>query len=155
MKVTFAPKDVVQIDDAKIIFKNFEGRGSKFNREGDKNFAVIIDDQDIADALIEKGYNVKIKPPRDVDDEPFMYLTVKVKFNGRGPKIYLRSGDSQHRLDEEGAECIDNMDIVSVDLDISPYDWVVQEGTPNERQGRTAYLRSMLVTQEVDRFSED
>lgn len=155
MKITFAPRGIVQIDDAKIIFRNFSGEGSKFNREGDRNFSILIDDQDIADALIEQGWNVKIKPARDEDDIPFMHLPVKIKFNDRGPKVYLKSGSAKVRLDEESIGCIDNVDIISVDLDIRPYDWVVREGTPDEKRGRSAYLQSMCVTQEVDRFASE
>ena len=81
MKLSYGPRGVIQIDDARIVYRNFRGEGSKFNREGDRNFAVIIPDQDIADELIAKGWNVKIKPPRDEDDAPFMYLPVKVKYD--------------------------------------------------------------------------
>ena len=154
MKINFAARGVVQIDDARIIYRNFAGAPSKFNREGDRNFAVVIDDQDIAEALTEKGWNVKIKPPRDEDDDPFIYLQVKVKFNDRGPNVYLHTGANRNKLDEETIGCLDVIDIVSVDMDIRPYDWVIQEGTPNEKSGRTAYLQSMRVVQEIDRFAE-
>ena len=98
----------------------------------------------MADELQKRGWNVKIKPPRDDEDDPFMYLPVKVKFNDRGPAIYLQTGKAMNRLSEDIIGC----------LDIRPYDWVIQEGTPNEKSGRTAYLQSMKVVQEVDRFAE-
>ena len=148
MEITFAPKDILQIDDARIVYRNFSGTGSKFNREGDRNFAVVIPDQDIADELVNGGWNVKIKPPRDEDDTPFMFLPVKIKFNERGPKVYLQSGDKTVELDEESVDCLDDVDILGVDLDIRPYDWEV-----NGKQGRTAYLQSIHVVQEVDRFA--
>ena len=150
MKINFAARGVVQIDDARIIYKNFAGAPSKFNREGDRNFAVVIEDQDIAEALTEKGWNVKIKPPREEGDEPFMFLPVKVKFNDRGPRVYLQNslgGRNRVTLDEDTVGILDNVDITNVDLDIRPYDWDVQGKT-----GRTAYLQSICVTQEVDRF---
>ena len=150
MKITFAPRGILQIDEARIIFRNFSGEGSKFNREGDRNFSVLIDDQDIADALIEQGWNLKIKPPRDEGDIPFMHLPVKVKFNDRGPAVYLRSGGNQIELDEESVSCLDNIDIIDVELDIRPYDWEV-----NGKTGRTAYLHAMRVTQRIDRFSAE
>ena len=150
MKINFASRGVVQIDEARIIYRNFAGAPSKFNREGDRNFAVVIEDQDIAEALTEKGWNVKIKPPREEGDEPFMFLPVKVKFNDRGPRVYLQNslgGRNRVTLDEDTVGILDNVDITNVDLDIRPYDWDVQGKT-----GRTAYLQSICVTQEVDRF---
>ena len=148
MHLTFAPRGILQIDDAMIIYRNFEGRGDKFNREGDRNFAVIIPDQELADELIKEGWNVKIKPPRDEDEDPFMYLPVKVKFNDRGPNAYLQTGSKMNRLSEGSIGVLDNVDIVSVDLDIRPYDWEVSGKT-----GRTAYLQSIKVTQDIDRFA--
>ena len=111
---------------------------------------MVIEDQDIAEALTDKGWNVKIKPPREEGDEPFMFLPVKVKFNDRGPKVYLQNslgGRNRVTLDEDTVGILDNVDITNVDLDIRPYDWDVQGKT-----GRTAYLQSICVTQEVDRF---
>ena len=149
MNVTFAPRGILQIDDARIIYRNFSGIGSKFNREGDRNFAVIISNQEIADALIAEGWNVKIKPAREEGDAPFMYLPIKVKFNDRGPIVYLKTGKAMNKLDEESISCLDNVDILSVDMDIRPYDWEV-----NGKAGRSAYLQSICVTQEVDRFAD-
>lgn len=149
MRITYAPRDILQIDDARIIYRNFAGRGDKFNREGDRNFAVVIPDEEMANELTERGWNVKIKPPREEGDMPFMYLPVKIKFNERGPVVYLRTAKVQNRLDEESISLLDNIDILSVDLDIRPYDWDV-----NGKTGRTAYLQSICVTQQVDRFAE-
>ena len=147
MHITFAPRGILQIDDARITYKNFKGEGTKFNREGDRNFALIIPEREMADALINEGWNVKIKPPRDEDDDPFMYLPVKIKFNDRGPNVYLATGNRMNRLDEESIACLDDIDILSVDMDIRPYDWDV-----NGKSGRTAYLQSIKVTQRIDRF---
>ena len=77
-----------------------------------------------------------------------MYLPVKVKFGNRGPHIYLLTGRAQNKLDEDTVGLIDDISILNVDLDIRPYDWEV-----NGKEGRTAYLQSMEVTQESDRFA--
>lgn len=147
MKVEFT-RGILQIEDARIIFRNFSGEGSKYNREGDRNFAVIIPDEEIKDQLIENGWNVKIKPPRDEDDSPFMYLPVKIRFNHRGPGIYLVSGDKVTRLNEETIGMLDEVDIKSVDMDLRPYDWEV-----NGKTGRSAYLQALNVIQNIDRFA--
>lgn len=149
MRITYAPRDILQIDDARIIYRNFAGRGDKYNRKGDRNFAVLIPDEKLADELAKRGWNVKVKPPREDGDTPFMFLPVKVKFNDRGPNVYLKTGDAQNRLDEESVSILDNIDIVGVDLDIRPYDWSV-----NGKDGRTAYLQAIRVTQDVDRFAD-
>lgn len=149
MHISFGPRGILQIDDALITYRNFSGAPSKFNREGDRNFAVIIETEDDANLLIEDGWNVRIKPPREDGDTPFMYLPVKIKFNDRGPRIQLESGSAINRLDEETVECLDNIDIASVDLDIRPYDWNV-----NGKTGRTAYLQAIHVRQVYDRFQD-
>ena len=148
MNICFAPKGILQIDDARIIFKNFEGRGDKFNREGDRNFSLLIEDENTANALIKEGWNVKIKPGREEGDDPFMRLPVKVKFTDYGPNAYLITGNRRNKLDEERIGCLDNIEIESVDMDIRPYDWEV-----NGKTGRTAYLQSMEVVQRIDRFA--
>lgn len=150
MNITFAPRGILQIDDAMITYRNFSGTGTKFNREGDRNFALIIDDPEIADALKEEGWNVRVKPPREEGDDPFMYLPVKIKFSERGPNVYLATGNNLNKLDEESIACLDDIDIIGVDLDIRPYDWDV-----NGKSGRTAYLQSIKVTQRVDRFAQE
>jgi hypothetical protein len=156
MNITFAPRGILQIDGARITHKNFSGAPSQFNRKGDKNFSLIIDDEILADKLVNDkneygvGWNVKVKPPRDADEDPFIYLGVKVRFNDFGPNVYLKSGNNMVRLDEESISCLDSIAIESVDLDIRPYDSEV-----NGKPYRSAYLQGMCVTQrKSDRFAD-
>lgn len=162
MHITFAPRGILQIDNARIKYRNFAGVGDKFNREGDRNFALIIDagtiDKDptvrsaeeIRDILLKDvnkygvGWNVKTKEFDDRD--PSIYLTVKVKFTDR-TTVYLRSDGNMRELDEESIDMLDKIDILNVDLDIRPYDDEI-----NGRPFRAAYLHSICVTQDVDRF---
>ena len=149
MKITFAPRNILQIDDARIIYRNFAGEASQFNRAGDRNFSVLIEDEQLANELQDHGWNVKIKQAREEGDTPFMHLPVKVKFNDRGPSVYLVSGSNRVKLDEETIGMLDNIDILGVDLDIRPFDWEV-----NGKAGRAAYLQSICVTQYIDRFAQ-
>ena len=41
-------RDNVVIEDAHLIWKNFSGEETQFNRAGNRNFNVIIDDPDFA-----------------------------------------------------------------------------------------------------------
>lgn len=148
MKLSFGPRDRLIIDDAIIKFPNFEGREEKFNRKGDRNFLIDIPTEEMAQALMDRGWNVSIKDKRDEGGDLFMSLKVKVKFNERGPAIYLNTNGRVNMLDEESAGMIDQIDIASVSMDIRPYDWEVSGKT-----GRTAYLERMDVVQELDRFA--
>lgn len=150
MEIGFARDGkLLQIDDARIIFKNFSGEESKFNRAGDRNFAVRINDPDVVDQLIADGWNVTVKPPKEEGDDPYMYIKVKIKFNDRGPKVFLRSGKHVRRLSEQNVGLLDSIDILRVDLDLRAYDWKV-----NGKTGRTAYLDSINVEQDLNRFEE-
>ena len=152
MNIVFAPRGILQIDEIDgrdIIFKNFRGEGDKFNRQCDRNFSLRLRDTDTADAMLERGWNVRIKDDRDDEEGPFMRLPIKIKFSDYGPKVYLWTGNRRNELDEETIGCLDNIDIESVNMDIRPYDWEV-----NGRTGRTAYLQTIEVFQRVDRFAE-
>ena len=151
MELTFAPRGILQIDGAMITHRNFAGRGDQYNREGDKNFSLIIPTQEMADELIAQGWNVKIRDARDEGGEPFMFLKVKVKFNERGPKVYLKSGRAINELDENSIGMLDDIQIMNVDMDIRPYDW----GPINGKYGRSAYLQNIRVHQRIDRFAAD
>lgn len=146
-----ARNGLLRIDGAKITYRNFEGRRDRYNSSGEKSFGLIIDDEEIAQELTDQGWNVKIKPPREDGDIPFMFLPVKVKFNFKGPHIYLKTGDRLNALDEESVGVLDSIDIANVDMDVRPYDWEMNGNT-----GRTAYLQSMRVVQMItDRFAEE
>lgn len=160
MKINFAPRGIVEIDNAEFLWSNFSGRGTDFNREGDRNFNLRIRDEEIANALIEEGFNVKIRPPRTEGEEALMYLKVNVKFHPQGselerlnPVVYLLTPTfnggrpKRNMLNEDTICCLDHIDIRNIELDISGSNWKVQG-----RTGRSAYLKKLYVTQEVDRF---
>ena len=74
---------VFQIVDAEIGFRNFAGKESQYNPEGNRNFCVFIDDSEFAHELMNDGWNVRWTKPRNEDDEPRAYMPVKVAFKDR------------------------------------------------------------------------
>lgn len=157
MEIFYAPNGNLQIDNATLIFRNFEGRGDMYNRPGDRNFAIRIDDIAMAEELRDRGWNVSIKEGRDEDEGPRMHLKVKLAYKERvdkrgeikitGPNAYLWSSDNRTVLDRETISCLDHIELGKVDLDIRPFDWVV-----NGREGRSAWLNSIEAHQNIDRF---
>ena len=141
--------DIIQVDDGRIIWPNFEGRQTQFNDKGKRNFSWRITDPELAERLKADGWNVKIKPPREEGEEPFMHLPVKVNFDGwNPPNIYLVSGNNTRKLDAETAGNLDTIDIIKADFDIRAFDYDTPRGS-----GRAAYLHAARIVQRVDRFA--
>lgn len=141
------PNDnTVLMENVRIIFRNFTGKEGQYNREGDRNFAVLLDDS-VANAMAEDNWNVKWLRPRDEEEEenPQAYLPVSVNFKGRPPRIVLITSRGRTNLDESTVEMLDWADILNVDLIVRPYEWTV-----NDKSGIKAYLQSLYVTIEED-----
>lgn len=144
----------LKIENARILFRNFSGRESKYNRAGQRNFCVYIDDPDDAKRLIDDGWNIRVRPPREDGEEPRYYIQVAVSFDNIPPTIYMLTKRKKIKLDEESIDALDFAEIRNIDLIIRPYNWVIQEGTRNEKSGIKAYLRTMYVVIDEDEFAE-
>lgn len=136
------------IEDARIFWKNFSGRGSQYNAEGSRNFCVEIDPND-AEVLSADGWNVKYSRPREEGEEGTPYIQVSVAYGNYPPKIYLVTSKNKTLLDEETIGELDRAEIEKVDLIISPYLWNIKtkDGT---KSGVKAYCKTMYVTIEDD-----
>lgn len=137
------------IEGAKIIFRNFSGRETKFNRAGNRNFNVLIEDAEMARQLADDGWNIKVLKPKEEGDEPKHCLEVTVSFKVRPPMITLVTRRVKTKLDEESIETLDYAEINNVDLIIRPRYWEA-----NGKSGIKAYLKTMYVTISEDVFAD-
>lgn len=146
----------VILEGVRLVYKNFAGAEGKYNRAGDRNFSVVLNDEQ-AEEFKKAGWNVKSKPPREDGDLWFHHLPVAVSFKGRPPRLVLvtkvldrNSGEyvkARVPLGEEECEMFDYVDAQEIDIILRPYRWNVSGNT-----GTKAYLHAIYVTLNQDRL---
>lgn len=132
------------VEDARLVFRNFSGAESQYNRAGDRNFAVILDDKVAAD-MLRDGWNVKMLSSRDDEVEDTPYIQVAVGYKTRPPRIVMITSTGRTNITEDMVGTLDWVDIQTVDLIARAYEWEV-----NGKTGIKAYLQSMFITIEED-----
>jgi hypothetical protein len=134
------------IRNAEIRYLNFAGKEGPFNEAGDRNFAVVIDDHELAEDLKKDGWNIKPFKKREPEDPDKFYIPVAVSFKVKPPVIEMiveprRGVKVRQPLEEDLVELIDVADIAKVDLTLNPFRWSVGQKT-----GVKAYLKAFFVT---------
>jgi hypothetical protein len=132
------------IEGAQILFRNFAGRPGPYNDEGDRNFAVIVP-PDLLDNLIKDGWNVKFLEAREEGEPDIPFISVRVNFDNKPPRVVTLTSSSRTSLNEKSVEMLDYADFANVDLICNGYEWNVQG-----KSGTKAYLKSLFVTLEED-----
>lgn len=132
--------------NANIIWRNFRGEASMYNANGNRSFAILIKDPDVAQELIDEGYSLKVLKKKDINDDDAWALKVKVRFDVRPPKVkmvtYPNGRMKTTDLNEDTISALDWAEAQKIDLTVSPYEWVL----PNGNSGITAYLEVMYFT---------
>lgn len=146
-------KDNIIIEGARIGFRNFSGKEGQFNPAGKRNFCVFFE-EDLAHKLEEDGWNVRWLRPRDEQENEQGYLQVAVSFDNIPPKIIMITSGGKTILDEDSVSLLDWAEISEIDLIIRPYNWILHEGTKNEKSGVKAYVKSMYVKIVEDEFEK-
>jgi hypothetical protein len=132
------------VEDARLVFRNFSGKEGQYNREGDRNFSVILDPT-AADKMLADGWNVKFLASREDGEPDTPYIQVAVNFSNRPPRVVMITSTARTHLNEASVSVLDWADIKVCDLIARAYDWTV-----NGKSGTKAYLQSMYITIEED-----
>lgn len=132
------------VEGAQLIFKNFSGREGQYNREGDRNFAVILDPT-TAKKMLSDGWNVRELDPREEGEAPIPYISVSVNFKNKPPNVVMITSSARTQLNDDTVSVLDYAEIANCDLIARAYVWQVGDKT-----GVKAYLKSMFVTIEED-----
>lgn len=149
-------KGTFTVEGARMIYRNFSGKKTEFNDEGNRNFGLLISDED-AEKLLADGWNVKYKKPKEDDPDQYRqpWLPVKVKFGEYPPSVYIiqpNDGNPRKiRLAEENIGQLDWSYIESCDVQVRPYNYPARPGRP---AGVTAYLKSLYVFIKPDPFEQ-
>lgn len=139
--------NTLSIAGATIMFRNFSGKQTEYNRKGDRNFCVLLDSV-TADQLLADGWNIKSLKKKNEDDEQRYYVQVTVRYDNFPPRIYMYVGRKKTLLDEETVGLLDKAELSNVDLVISPSNWNVNGGS-----GVKAYVKTMHATIAEDVFA--
>ena len=138
----------VVLEEKQLMFKNFSGVEGRYNREGDRNFNVVLN-PDEAEAMAADGWNVKTLQPREEGDAPLYILPVAVRYNKYPPKIVMITKKGKTELTEDTVGLLDTARIEKADMILNPSTWD-DDGELRIK----AYLRSLYVTLELDPLEE-
>lgn len=131
-----------KVEGAQLIFKNFSGTVTPYNKDGKKEFCVILDEE-YAQVLIADSWTVRYLEPREEGDTPTPYISVKVNFDVKPPRVIMLTNDGKTRtpLTNDSIGILDWADIANVDLICNAFNWHV-----GDKSGVKAYLKTMFVT---------
>lgn len=141
--------DNIVLSDTRVFFRNFSGNVSQYNRAGARTFACELP-IDFARQLASDGINVKYSKDADGFPDPERpFISVKVRYDVKPPKIFLVEGNTKTLLSEETIGILDSADIVRADLVITPAYYDVNGNT-----GFSNYLKTAYFTIEADEFAD-
>jgi len=149
----------VTIEGAQLVLRNFSGKPSDFNAEGDRNTGVILP-AELAQAMMEDGWPVKKFKDSPDGGEGDYWIPVSVKYRDKlgqlvktPPRVVMITktdkGMNRTPLGEQEIEMLDWADIKEADIIIRPYEWAVRSNS-----GVKAYVQSLFAVVELDALEQ-
>ncbi len=137
---------LISIENTRFIFEtNFSGDPRRDKFGSDKRYCNIVIPEQLAEELIDEGFNVRSTDPKDGEYEKTYFVKATVNYDSKfPPRIYLVSGDNPPALLDSESVCnIDTMYIRNVNVILSKY--------YNAKTDKwSLYVRTMYIEQELD-----
>lgn len=139
-----------------ITYRNFAGRpDGKYNRAGNRNFAIILDDE-TADRMAADGWYVKIREFEDGSRRNTLQVAVRFDIDKYRPTVVMvtPTHDGYFKrtpLNEDTIAVLDSARIAYGDFTLNPRAWMNAQG----KQAIKAYLTTGYFVVEKDEFEDD
>lgn len=145
VKYTFLEGNRLSIENLRnrdIIYRNFSGRQTQYNRNGNQKFSIVIDPA-MGAKLAKEGWNVKSRPSKNDEEEEFCTLEVRVRFDlsFARPKIKQFTRNGSVVINEHNIANFDDAEFKQADIVLRQYAWT----NPAGETGVSAQLAEMYV----------
>lgn len=133
---------IENLSNRDIIYRNFSGKPSQYNRNGNLKFSIVIDPA-MSAKLAKEGWNVKTRPGKNNDEEEFCTLEVRVRFDlsFARPKIKQFTRGGSVTINEHNIANFDDAEFECADIVLRQYAWT----NPAGEAGISAQLAEMYV----------
>lgn len=146
--------DRVTLRGFEITYKNFSGRESQYNRAGNRNFSLVLDDE-TADKMIKDGWNVRVKEYDDGSRRNTLQVAVRYDIERFRPKVVMVTPNGKYFkrtvMTEETVGELDSARVVSANVTLNPSYWHNAMGN----SGIKAYLTTGYFVIEKDEFEDE
>lgn len=146
--------DKITLRNYEITFKNFSGRETQYNRAGNRNFAIVLDDE-TADQLIADGWNVRVKEYDDGSRRNTLTVAVRFDIDRFRPTVVMVTPNGKYfkrrPLNEDTVGELDAARVASANVTLNPSPWHNSMGN----SGIKAYLTTGYFVVEKDEFEDE
>jgi hypothetical protein len=142
--------------NAKVINRNFSGRKTDFNDEGNRNFCVVLTETEAnqlaADGLLVKR-DSRIEKGIDIEegDERAPFLPVHLGYKFKPPRVVMVTPNGNRiSLQKEDLSNLDNADIIKADVVINARYWEKPTGS-----GIKCWVKTLVIWIDEDELEAE
>jgi len=119
------------LKNCRTVFENFSGRKTRYNKEGDRNFCVRIDDPAIAQELMNDGFYISKLNKLDEDSPDEWKLKISIGYkptqnndvSPKDPKIKEIIGGTPVELTRHSINALDDMRIEKAIVEFNKWNY--------------------------------